>query len=132
MKTAKYFLILNGIILLTYSFSFFVKPELLGELVGFTHHSPNTLVEITAFYGGLELGLAIFLIWSAIRAERQYFGLMGFAFIFFTAGLARLLGIILYGFEDPSQPIVTAIELVFAAFAIYLSRKTTSYLKNHS
>ena len=124
MKTVKYFLIVNGIILLAYSISFFVKPELLGQLVGFTHHSPNTLVEITAFYGGLELGIALFLIWSSLKNERQYLGLMAFTIIFFCAGIARLYGIMRFGFDmDYSQPIVTGVEITFSLLGFFLAKK---------
>lgn len=122
-KRSAIFLRISSVILAVYAISFLVMPELLGELVGFTHHSPNTLVEITAFYGGLELGLAIFLMWSAAERNRFYFALMMLFFVFLSAGLARLFGIIRFGFEDPSQPIVTALEIGWAIFSLWMARK---------
>ena len=123
LKTTKYFLIFSGIVLLAYALTFLFSPTTLGEIVGFTHHSPNTLVEVTAFYGGLELGMALFFIWSALDAERYKIALVAYTFIFLCAGLARLMGIFLYGFEDPSQPIVTGVEIIFSIFAWWLSSK---------
>ncbi|MEP1152485.1 MAG: DUF4345 family protein [Balneola sp.] len=122
-KRSAIFLRISSVILAVYAISFLVMPELLGDLVGFTHHSPNTLVEITAFYGGLELGLAIFLMWSAAERNRFYFALMMLFFVFLSAGLARLVGIIRFGFEDPSQPIVTALEIGWAIFSLWMARK---------
>lgn len=116
------FLRVSALILATYAIAFLINPYLLGKLVGFTHHSPNTLVEVTAFYGGLELGLALFLMWSANTKERIGFGLMMLFFVFLTAGTARLIGMIRFGFEDPSQPIVTFLEIIWSFIARWMAK----------
>lgn len=123
MKAPNYLLKFVGIGLIVYAVSFIANPLLLAKMIGFTHHSPNTLVEITAFYGGLELGLGIYFIWTSLKSERYYIGLMSFFFAFFAAGIFRLIGIFLYGFEDPSQPIVSAIEILLPLYGLYLARK---------
>ena len=123
MNKPKIFLRVSALILSVYAISFLIYPELLGELVGFKHHSPNTLVEITAFYGGLELGLAFYLLWSSNNKSRVYFALMMVFFVFLTAGIARFFGIIRFGFEDPSQPIVTLLEICWALASIWMARK---------
>jgi hypothetical protein len=125
-KAPKYFLIFSGIVLLGYALTFLFSPTTLGDIVGFTHHSPNTLVEVTAFYGGLEFGMALFFIWAGLNKERFKIALTAYTLIFLSAGLARLLGIFLYGFEDPSQPIVTGVEIIFSLFAWWLSTKIDS------
>jgi hypothetical protein len=121
-KKPALFLRISALILTVYALAFLIYPELLGQLVGFSHHSPNTLVEITAFYGGLELGIAIFLMWSAADETRSYFALMMIFFVFLAAGLARLLGIIRFGFEDPSQPIVTVLEIIWSLISLWMAR----------
>jgi hypothetical protein len=108
---------------MAYAASFFFRPTLLGELVGFQTTSPNALVEITAFYGGLEFGLAAFLIWSALQPPRVIFALAFFFLTFFCAGAARFLGLALYGCEGPSQPTVASIEIVMALLALWLNRR---------
>jgi uncharacterized membrane protein len=108
-KLKKIFLIINGVILLTYGLVFLVKPTTLGKIVGFTYNNPNALVEIMAFYGGLEIGLGLFFIWSALDKKRFKTALTAFTFIFLATGVARLLGIFEFGHEDPSQIIVTVI-----------------------
>ena len=121
-KKAAIFLRISAVILSVYAISFLVFPELLGQLVGFTHHSPNTLVEVTAFYGGLELGLAIFLLWSAADKNRLYIASMMVFFVFIAAGIARLVGILRFGFEDPSQPIVTILEIGWSLISLWIAR----------
>ncbi len=123
MNKPKIFLRVSSLILSVYAISFLIYPQLLGELVGFKHHSPNTLVEVTAFYGGLELGLAFYLLWSSNNKSRIYFALMMVFFVFLTAGIARLFGIIRFGFEDPSQPIVTLLEICWAIISLWMARK---------
>ncbi len=123
LKTTKYFLFLSGAVLLSYAVTFLISPHTLGEIVGFTHHSPNTLVEVTAFYGGLELGMALFFIWAGFNKDRYQIALTAYIFIFLSAGIARFMGILLYGFEDPSQPIVTGVEILFSLFAWWLRQK---------
>ncbi|MBA2113450.1 DUF4345 family protein [Bremerella alba] len=117
------FLRVSAFILSVYAVIFLINPQLLGRLVGFTHHSPNTLVEVTAFYGGLELGLAVFLVWASNAYDRINMGLKMLFIVFLAAGLARLLGIIRFGFEDPSQPIVTGLEIGWAFIANWLTIK---------
>jgi len=121
-KLSQWFLRLNALILAVYALAFLINPALLGKLVGFTSQSPNTLVEVTAFYGGLELGLAAFLFWSTLHISRLSFALTLFLFVFLTTGLCRALGLARFGFQDPSQPIVTAIEIIFALTAGWLNR----------
>lgn len=112
----------SAVVLTAYAVAFLINPMLLGKLVGFTHQSPNTLVEVTAFYGGLELGMALFLFWSSLEPARVRCGLMMVFFVFLCAGLARLLGVSLYGFEDPSQPIVTGLEIIWSLVAAWMAR----------
>jgi hypothetical protein len=123
MKAPSILLKIVGFGLLIYAVSFIFNPLLLAKMIGFTHHSPNTLVEITAFYGGLELGLGVFFIWASLNSNRYFLGLMCFFFAFFAAGIFRLIGIILYSFEDPSQPIVSAIEILVPLYGYYLARR---------
>ena len=123
MKAAPILLKIVGIGLIVYAVSFIYNPLLLADMIGFKHHSPNTLVEITAFYGGLELGLGIFFLWSSLQKERFYIGLMCFFFAFIAAGIFRVIGILLYGFEYPSQPIVSGVEIVLPLYGYYLANQ---------
>jgi hypothetical protein len=108
-------LAVGGLILLGYGAVFFASPALLGDLVGLSFTSPNAPVEIRSFYGGLELGMGTFLLVCSRRPPLVAGGLLFCALAFSCAGLARLAGILQYGLEGPSQPLVGVIELSFAA-----------------
>jgi hypothetical protein len=67
------------------------------------------------------MGLGIFFLWSPLQKERFYIGLMCFFFAFIAAGIFRIVGMALYGFEDPSQPIVSGVETVIPLYGYYLA-----------
>jgi hypothetical protein len=113
-------LAVGGLILAIYGGVFLVSPALLGDLVGLAFTGTNAPVEIRSFYGGLELGMAAFLFACSQRGSLVPAGLLFCALAFSCAGLARLAGVLQYGFEGPSQPFVGAIELAFAALCARL------------
>ena len=118
------YLALGALVLAVYAISFLISPALLGGLVGLALQDANAFVEIRAFYGGLELGLAAFLAWASFRPVHARSALVLFAFAFGAAGAARVWGIAEFGFTGPSQPLVAAIELAGAAAALGLARRS--------
>jgi hypothetical protein len=123
MSWARGFLALGALVLAGYAVAFLWEPALLGRLVGLAFEDANAFVEIRAFYGGLELGLAGFLAFAALRPAHAGAGLVLFAFAFGAAGAARAWGIAEYGSTGPSQPLVAALELAGAAAALALARR---------
>lgn len=113
-------LVLGSLVLAAYGVWFLIAPDALARLVGLEFTSPNAPVEIRSFYGGLELGLAAFLLVCARRPALRDAGLLLGGLAFSLAGAARLLGVAQYGFAGPSQPLVGAIELVFAGMCLWL------------
>lgn len=93
MKTfAIIVLVLAGVGFLGFGAVILVHPaEVLG-MVGISG-TPAGLVELRAFYGGLELGLGAFLIACARKPDWRIAGLWSVALINGGIGLARLVGI---------------------------------------
>lgn len=112
----------GGIILVAYGAVFLFEPAVLGGLVGLEFARPDAYTEVRAFYGGLELGMGLFLIYSGARAEHTRSALLLCGFAFAGAGLARAAGVAQYGAADASQPVVAALEIVYAAAALLLAR----------
>jgi hypothetical protein len=117
------FLALGALVLVAYAVGFLLDPALLGRLVGLRFEEANAFVEIRAFYGGLELGLAAFLALAAVRPVHARAALVLFALAFGAAGLARFAGIVEYGSTGASQPLVAAIEVAGAVAAAALTRR---------
>ncbi|MFK7803013.1 MAG: DUF4345 family protein, partial [Anaerolineae bacterium] len=82
------------------------------------------VIDIRAVYGGFQLGLAIFLFWSAGEDERIYPGLL--ITILTTGGIAlvRLVSILVAG-ELGNHWVGLVIEIVVTAIAAFylLQRK---------
>ena len=76
---------------------------------------PRAIVEVRAFYGGLEIALGILLV-LAFRAKYQSAGLvLGFA-SYLGIALARGLGMLLSGTQSNFLWFALATELLFAGF----------------
>jgi hypothetical protein len=74
-----------------------VDPAAALAKIGINAGSAVGLVELRAFYGGMELGLGLFLGWCALRPDWQAAGLWLVVLANGGAGLARLLAASLGG-----------------------------------
>ena len=118
-------------ILAVYGIVMLVDPAALRGLVGLDFTSVNAPTEIRAFYGGLELGMAVFLFLCGRNPALVSVGLLFTALAFSFAGGARLLGVLQYGVEGVSQPVVAAVEIGFAALSAWARGMHTSRVENH-
>lgn len=69
-----------------------VAPEALEGAASLGLSAPEARAEIRAMYGGLELGIAAYLLWCAGRPARYQAGLTLSALAFFGLGTGRLAG----------------------------------------
>ena len=65
--------------------------------IGIAATSPTGTVELRAFYGGMEIGLGLFLGWCVLRPDWQAAGLWLVVLANGGAGLARLAGALAVG-----------------------------------
>ena len=70
-----------------------VDPAAALGKIGINATSATGLVELRAFYGGMELGLGLFLAWCTLRPEWRQAGLWLVLLANGGAGLARLFAI---------------------------------------
>ena len=85
--------------------------------IGIAPSSATGVIELRAFYGGMELGLAAFLAMCAFKPEWRQAGLWLVLFSNGGAGLARLLGIALAGEFGSYLGWALVWELGFSALA---------------
>src|SRR5262245_30088708 len=121
MRSARVFLAVMAAVLACYAFVSLARPDLFGRLVDWDYRGPNAHVEVRAFYGGLELGLALFFGWAALHPPVVRTALVAFALLFGCAGAARGWGLAEFGFSGPTQPAATAVEVVTAGLAVWLA-----------
>lgn len=90
--------------------------------------SPFQTIELRAMYGGLEIGVALFLLWCAASPQRVALGLWFSLFAYSGLGLGRLLGVVLSGVEAGPHWTLITIEAV----AVTLSLGGLAILKRQS
>jgi len=94
--------------------------------VGLTADTGLGRTEVRAFYGGLEIGIAAFLLWCALRRERTRIGLVAAMLTIGGTGLGRLSGIALEGFQTSTLMwVFVGIELGAASLTGYALRRLT-------
>lgn len=93
---AKWVLVLAGLGFLGFGVSIVVAPATVLGSVGIGGTAAG-LVELRAFYGGLEIGLGAFLLAAAFKADWQASGLWLVAAVNGGIAGARLVGIALSG-----------------------------------
>jgi len=79
----------------------------MASFVGITPAGPGSENEIRAMYGGLEIGLGLFLLWCAANKSTVRTGLLCVVATVGGLGIVRIAGIAM----DPSQP---SMQLLFA------------------
>lgn len=71
-----------------------VAPASFAQQAGYST-TPSALTEIRAFYGGLQLGIGLFLAWCLRVPDRVLHGLLLGALAVGGAGLARTFGVVM-------------------------------------
>ena len=87
---------------------------------------PNGLVELRAMYGGLEVGLALFLVWCAMDDRRFRTGVMAMTLMLAGLSLSRLVTWLVFMPEGQLHPFLIVIELGGAIIGGMLLWRTRS------
>ena len=100
-------------------------PSRIEQVAGVSLPTAVALTEIRSTYGGLHMGIGLFLFMCSRTRSGRRFGLLlcGMAFLF--AGLARIVGILQFGTEF-SQLVLSGLELGFSAGAFWLRKGITA------
>ena len=80
--------------------------------------SPFQTIELRAMYGGLEIGVALFLLWCAASPQRVALGLWFSLFAYGGLGLGRLAGVLLSGVAGGPHWTLIAIEAVAVVLSL--------------
>lgn len=131
MRTfSKWLVALAGLGFLGYGIAFLITPEAVLAGAGLQLNGTGAVVELRAFYGGLELGLGLWLIFASLNNRTPNEELLRPAlWLTFASnggiGCSRLLGLALGGAWIPFFGYALPWELGFAtlaAIALWCSR----------
>ena len=89
------------------------SPGLLDKWLGLRATTPEASTELRGFYGGLEIGLAVFLAVCALRPSFTAPGCLALALLCGGIAAARLLGFALDGSASPKLFAFLGTELLF-------------------
>ena len=119
------FLAISMLVFLGIGVWLLIYPDALAGL-GIELKEPAARIDVRATYGGLDLGLAAFLIWCLLRDERLRTGLVAVGFVCAGLGLTRLLGIALEGQGTQLMWSFVGIELAVALWLFVYLRRSRS------
>lgn len=108
---------LAGLGFLGFGLAFLVSPLPTLAAAGLVLEGPVAATELRAFYGGLEVGLGVFLLACAARPAQRRTGLWLTLASNGGIGLARLLGLAVSGVFTPFFAVALVWELGFACLA---------------
>lgn len=89
------------------------KPEKLEAWVGIAAQTPEARTELRAWYGGLEVALAAFLVLGMFRPEIAPVACLVLALISIGPLCGRLIGFVADGSASASMWSIAAIEVTF-------------------
>ena len=101
------------------------NPERIEQVAGIVLPTAAALTEVRSTYGGLHIGIGLFLFSCSRTSRGQRYGLRLCGVVFLFAGLARIVGILQFG-AGFSQLGISALELGFSAGAFWLGHRMTA------
>ena len=113
------FLKIIATILALFGLLYLFSPITLATQAGITADNSG-LTDIRATYGGIQLGLAVFLYWSSLAQERISSALAATAIIFFFVGACRFYGVIADGELSGFNLIGLSFEIVLTIISSWL------------
>jgi Domain of unknown function (DUF4345) len=88
--------------------------------------APQLLIELRAFYGGLEIGLAIFLLSGLHDRSSLLICLRAAGICYFAVGAARAWGMLTQDFANTYLWSALATELLISAGCLYFAQATST------
>jgi hypothetical protein len=119
---ARLSLSLTALVYAGFGFAFLVWPALI-TWAGVELTSPAAHTEIRAFYGGLEIGLALFFVLAATRRAWFRPGLVAQAASLGGLALGRVFGVIVDGEPEPLLYLLITAETIGALIGLVALRR---------
>lgn len=93
-KVAVTFLLLNAAAFGFFGVKWLMNPMAMAGPLGIILSNADAITDAQAIYGGLELGVAVFLVCCAFRQPLRFAGLLAATLVLTGLGLSRLVGIL--------------------------------------
>ncbi|MCQ4262210.1 DUF4345 domain-containing protein [Stutzerimonas stutzeri] len=115
MRFARFVLLVQALVMASLSLAYWLRPYEMANLNGMLLMEGASVSHMRVYYGGLQLGLALFLIWAARAPERARPALMMLMITMSALVLGRLVSLWLDGGELVGFDLASLIYRVLAA-----------------
>lgn len=102
---------------------YLLQPEAIRDRAGIFPDYPSALAEVRSTYGGLHVGIALFLLACAVQERRRRAGLLFCGLAFAGAGIARVAGILEFQAAELKQVVTASLEVAFSVITLSLYSK---------
>jgi hypothetical protein len=123
MKLARAVLVFAALVFFTFGMGFLLVPVQWAEAVDIALPTALARTDLRATYGGLEIGVALFLALCAVRAEWVRPGLVALMLAAGGFGAGRLAGIVVERSAGPLMLGFALLEWTIVGVTLYLLRR---------
>lgn len=117
MTAPRLILTLCALAFIGFGLVFLVSPAPMARFVDLELLTPTAFTEVRAMYGGLEIGIGVFLLTAVARRDHVVLGLRVALFAFVGLAAGRLIGLVVDGPWQPVMWLLVAAEITAAALA---------------
>jgi len=123
MSLARTYLRILGSMTLFFGLVYLLSPQSMTDPTGFGALGPAATTDVRATYGGLQIGLGLFLLWAAAQEARVRLALVLQVLTIGAVASARAIGILLDGEATGVLVGALAFEVLLTIVSIALLRR---------
>ncbi len=110
MTSWRLLLVIIGLCFVGFGAAFIAWPGDMASIVSLALINSTARTDVRATYGGLEFGVGVFFLSCALRRDFVRVGLFAAACVLVAMATARIVGLMLDGFWQPLELLVTVFE----------------------
>jgi hypothetical protein len=123
MDLARTYLRILGAMTLFFGIAYLLAPSRMTDPTGFGPLGPAATTDVRATYGGLQIGLGVFLLWAAAQQARVRIALVLQVLTIGAVAAARALGMLIDGAATGVLLGALCLEILLTVAAVALLRR---------
>ena len=116
-------LALGGLVFAAFGILYLVTPHAMAASVGVSMLSTGAVVDVQGIYGGLELGIGIFLGICAVDPAFTRVGLLAGMLVLGCVAVTRLVALARFGVPDATVASLIGLDLLGAGLHAWFARR---------
>lgn len=118
LRGGRIVLALDALLFAAFGAAYWAIPQEMAAKVGVSMANGAALIDVQGIYGGLELGLGLFLGYCARSGERTRVGLAAGSFVLCSIAASRLVAIARFGLPDAGVAGLVGLDLLGAVLNV--------------